>query len=214
MHADEQRRVASTSTHGVGVHNFLTNSWTEAQVPVDRTTPSLSSEGSNSPAAAVTSIDVAKGSAAADASIKGATTLHQPTEPGTEAIPLNPLVAAYVDSLSVRGFNAENQGFIVATMKGEILGEHNADRLFNPASVTKVATSLTVISRLGPDFRFRTALYTDGAFDPATGILHGSLYVIGSGDPAFFNENALMVVDKLNRSGIREVDGNLVVLGR
>lgn len=131
-----------------------------------------------------------------------------------DAVPVNPLVAAYTDSLAAYGFGAENQGFIVSTMRGEVLAEHNADRLFNPASVTKIATSLTAISRLGPDFSFRTALYTDGKLDPSTGILHGSLYVIGSADPAFFFENAMMITDKLNRSGIREVDGNLVVLGQ
>jgi len=128
--------------------------------------------------------------------------------------PVNALVAAYADSLAAFGFSAENQGFIVTTLKGEVLGEHNADRLYNPASVTKIATSLTAISRLGPDFKFRTSLYTDGTLDPTTGILHGSLYVIGSGDPAFFSENAMMIADKMNRSGIREVDGNLVVLGQ
>lgn len=127
---------------------------------------------------------------------------------------MNPLVAAYADSLATFGFSADNQGFIVTTMKGEVLAEHNADRLFNPASVTKIATSLTAISRLGPEFKFRTSMYTDGTLDPATGILHGSLYVIGSGDPALFPENAMMIADKLNRSGIREVDGNLVVLGQ
>ncbi|MEK6320560.1 MAG: D-alanyl-D-alanine carboxypeptidase [Acidobacteriota bacterium] len=131
-----------------------------------------------------------------------------------EAEPMNPLVAAYTDSLAAFGFSAENQGFIVTTLKGEVLAEHNADRLYNPASVTKIATSLTAISRLGPGFKFRTTLYTDGKLDPSTGILHGSLYVIGSGDPAFFSENAMMIVDKMNRSGIREVEGNLVVLGQ
>jgi len=131
-----------------------------------------------------------------------------------DAVPINPLVAAYMDSLASYGYGAENQGFIVTTLKGEVLAEHNADRLFNPASVTKIATSLTAISRLGPDFSFRTSMYTDGKLDPSTGILHGSLYVIGSGDPAFFYENAMMIADKLNRSGIREVEGNLVVLGQ
>ena len=131
----------------------------------------------------------------------------------TEELPLNPLVAAYTESLAARGFAADNQGFIVTTLKGEVLAEHNADKLFNPASVTKIATSLTAISRLGPDFKFRTSLYTDGALDQSTGVLRGSLYVIGSGDPAFFYENAMMIADKLNRAGIREVEGDLIVLG-
>jgi D-alanyl-D-alanine carboxypeptidase/D-alanyl-D-alanine-endopeptidase (penicillin-binding protein 4) len=137
-----------------------------------------------------------------------------PDDESREAIPVNPLVAAYTDSLALRGFGADNQGFIITTLKGEVLAEHNADRLFNPASVTKIATSLTAISRLGPDFRFRTSLYTDGALDTTTGVLHGSLYLIGSGDPVFFYENAIMIADKLNRAGIREVEGNLVVLGQ
>jgi D-alanyl-D-alanine carboxypeptidase/D-alanyl-D-alanine-endopeptidase (penicillin-binding protein 4) len=98
-------------------------------------------------------------------------------------------------------------------MAGEILAEYNADRPFNPASVVKVATSLTAISRLGPDFRFRTTLYTDGTFEPSTGTLKGSLYVIGSGDPAFFYENVMLIADKLNRNGIRVIEGDLVVLG-
>jgi D-alanyl-D-alanine carboxypeptidase/D-alanyl-D-alanine-endopeptidase (penicillin-binding protein 4) len=76
-----------------------------------------------------------------------------------------------------------------------------------------LATSLVAISRLGPDFRYRTSLYTDGSVDPQTGVLNGSLYVIGSGDPAFLYENAFLIADKLNQSGIREVTGDLVVLG-
>ncbi|HSO75583.1 MAG TPA: D-alanyl-D-alanine carboxypeptidase [Blastocatellia bacterium] len=210
-----QRRVVTAN--GTGVHKFLTNSWTEAQAPVVRTTPSLTSEGTgNPPRASAAGGELAPPPPvmAGSTAISDATTQGQPGESPSDAPPLNPLVAAYADSLALRGFDAENQGFIVATLKGEVLAEHNADRLFNPASVTKVATSLTAISRLGPDFRFRTSLYTDGAFDPSTGILHGSLYVIGSGDPAFFYENGLMIVDKLNQSGIREVDGNLFVLGR
>ena len=66
-----------------------------------------------------------------------------------------------------------------------------------------------------PPLRFAAHGLPEGlTLDPATGVLHGSLYVIGSGDPALFPENAMMIADKLNRSGIREVDGNLVVLGQ
>ena len=129
-------------------------------------------------------------------------------------MPANPLIAAYATSLMSRGKSFENQGLIVMTLDGQILAEHNADRLFNPASVTKIATSLTALAKLGPNYQFRTNLYTDGALDPQTGILKGSLYVMGSGDPAFFYENAMLIADQLNRSGIREIEGNLVVMGQ
>lgn len=212
----------SASMHGVGVHNYLTESWTE-QLPagerasraseIQSTTPTLSSQAGSgtdqkSAAQGVTATRVP--TVVNDATRTGITT----NPSSVDSVPVNPLVAAYMDSLAVYGYGAENQGFIVTTLKGEVLAEHNADRLFNPASVTKIATSLTAISRLGPDFSFRTSMYTDGKLDPSTGILHGSLYVIGSGDPAFFFENAMMIADKLNRNGIREVDGDLVVLGQ
>src|SRR5215813_13894889 len=210
------RSQVATSSHTVGVHNYLSQSWTQPLSPAEKSSAAVeaASLGVASPSPATSEhnkavIEPAAGGASSEASrprVIGTPSLDQP--------PVNPLVAAYADSLASFGFSAENQGFIVTTLKGEVLGEHNADRLYNPASVTKVATSLTAISRLGPDFKFRTSLYTDGKLDPSTGILHGSLYVVGSGDPGFFSENAMMIADKMNRSGIREVDGNLVVLGQ
>jgi D-alanyl-D-alanine carboxypeptidase len=217
----------------VGVHNFLTDSWTEQDRLQARsggsvekglneapTSPSLTATGpsgsAHSPGVVVSPPPGSTAAAApANASANPADVARPtlPSAPGN-TVPVNPVVACYTDSLAARGFGADNQGFIVATLKGQVLAEHNADRLFNPASVTKVATSLTAISRLGPDFKFKTALYTDGTLDRSTGTLHGSLYVVGSGDPAFFYENAMMIADKLNQSGIRTVDGNLVVLGQ
>lgn len=207
------RAQAATSSHTRGVHNFLSQSWTQPQSSVAR--PASDTEmASQGPSLSEIGPAPKPGVETAVLAPEEATRPRIANAVPGEPAPLNPLVAAYADSLASFGFSAENQGFIVTTLKGEVLGEHNADRLYNPASVTKVATSLTAISRLGPDFKFRTSLYTDGTLDPSTGILHGSLYVIGSGDPAFFSENAMMIADKLNRSGIREVDGNLVVLGQ
>ena len=205
------RRQVATSVHGVGVHNFLTQSWTQPLSPVEKSPNGAESVSANTNAGAA---DPAHAIAVSTGEAEEATRPRVTTGATLDTPPMNPLVAAYTDSLAAFGFSAENQGFIVTTLKGEVLAEHNADRLYNPASVTKIATSLTAISRLGPDFKFRTSLYTDGILDHATGILHGSLYVIGSGDPGFFSENAMMIADKMNRSGIREVDGNLVVLGQ
>lgn len=209
------KRTVAASSHGVGVHNYLTNAWTQQVGSPDKIPAASDTENpATSPGVGDVTVKPASQPAVSTMPAEGVTRPRLANADAPAEPPLNPLVAAYADSLATFGFSAENQGFIVTTMKGEVLAEHNADRLFNPASVTKIATSLTAISRLGPDFKFRTSLYTDGVLDPATGILHGSLYVIGSGDPALFPENAMMIADKLNRSGIREVDGNLVVLGQ
>ena len=205
-HRSKWRRQVARSApvyHRSGIQNFLTQTWVKPQAqPVQGTgEPQLNST--------IISQGISTASISTDA-----TNAQTPDQTLADPILINPLVLAFANSLAARGFEAENQGFIVTTLNGEVLAEHNADRAFNPASVVKVATSLAAISKLGPDFRFRTTLYTDGALDPATGTLHGSLYVIGSGDPAFFYENALLITDKLNRSGIRAVEGDLVILGQ
>jgi D-alanyl-D-alanine carboxypeptidase/D-alanyl-D-alanine-endopeptidase (penicillin-binding protein 4) len=187
------RRVARVNQpHHAGIHNFLTEVWSQPQ-PAN-TTSTAETETSLSPP----------------------NTSNGPTaNPAASEVAqlANPLIAAFVTSLAEHGFSPAGQGFIVETLSGQVLAEHNADKLFNPASVVKVATSLVAISRLGPNFRFRTRIYTDGVLDLANGRLHGSLYVMGGGDPALFSENAMLIADQLNRQGIRSVDGNLVIQG-
>lgn len=201
--------------HRSGIQNYLTQSWANAQAgtqqggPNADATPTMTAEAINpSPSTTSSAPAMTAGGNGVDAASPANSSLTM-----SGPISLNPLVLAYASSLQARGHNVDSQGFIVTTMNGEVLAEHNADRPFNPASVVKIMTSLVAISKLGPDYRFRTSLYTDGLLDSSTGTLKGSLYIIGSGDPAFFYENAMLIADKLNRSGIYSVEGNLVVLG-
>ncbi|MEW6208542.1 MAG: D-alanyl-D-alanine carboxypeptidase [Acidobacteriota bacterium] len=199
-------RSSPSYNNNSAIHNYLTQAWSNGEPQIARGPQEMTD---NAPTTAE------KGASPATPTTAAPTTAAPASGEAVDGvIPMNPLVAAFAESLAVRGYDFENQGFIVATMNGEVLAENNADGKFNPASVIKVATSLTAISKLGPDFRFRTSLYTDGTFDPATATLDGSLYVIGSGDPAFLHENALLIVDKLNRTGIRTITGNLYVLGQ
>jgi D-alanyl-D-alanine carboxypeptidase/D-alanyl-D-alanine-endopeptidase (penicillin-binding protein 4) len=57
-----------------------------------------------------------------------------------------------------------------------------ADRLFTPASTTKLLTEATALEVLGPEHRFRTRVYRTG---PVTegGTLEGDLVLVASGDP-------------------------------
>src|SRR5258708_4070699 len=144
-----RRVVVSASAHGGGVHNYLSESWTQpitsgerAPAPSDMqsATPTLNSanvSGSDQKPGVQALPTTRVPPAAGDASRMGVAI----NRGGIDSVPVNPLVAAYTDSLAAYGYGAENQGFIVTTLKGEVLAEHNADRLFNPASVTKIATS-------------------------------------------------------------------------
>ena len=103
-----------------------------------------------------------------------------------------------------------NSGILIENLDGAIVLESNASGAFNPASNVKIATAYAVLKTFGPDFRFRTDVYTDGALDTATGTLTGNIYVSGK-DPMFGYQHAVAIAHELNRLGIRAVTGDLIV---
>src|SRR6516165_3163847 len=48
---------------------------------------------------------------------------------------------------------------------GKVLYSLNAEKLFVPASTTKLLTEGTVLAKLGPNYRFRTPIYRTGPID-------------------------------------------------
>ncbi len=88
-----------------------------------------------------------------------------------------------------------------------------SDRPFNPASVVKVGTTLWALDRLGVDHRYVTSVGYRGSWRRAGSTIEGSLMVVGGADPDFQPENAFLVARELNRLGVREVSGGLLVQG-
>ncbi len=72
---------------------------------------------------------------------------------------------------------------VVALRDGRVLYERNQDRLFAPASNTKLFTTALALSTLGPEYRFTTKIVVEQPVD-AAGRLRGNLVFIGSGDPS------------------------------
>lgn len=101
-------------------------------------------------------------------------------------------------------------GVLVESLKGEIVVESAANTPFNPASNVKLATAFAVLKTFGPEYRFPTSVWTDGSYEEATGTIHGNIYVSGR-DPMFGFEHGVMLASELNRMGIRNVQGDLVV---
>jgi D-alanyl-D-alanine carboxypeptidase/D-alanyl-D-alanine-endopeptidase (penicillin-binding protein 4) len=88
------------------------------------------------------------------------------------------------------------------------------------ASNMKLFTTSTVLSQLGPETRIATKVFRDGRID-AQGVLHGSLYLQGSGDPALgtpnfygpylagLGTNLLDLTPQIKAAGITSVTGRL-----
>ena len=109
-----------------------------------------------------------------DASVFGGIDRAQTPAVAVEAPPLR-AVEAYKDLLKTRGQNLNDQGILVQSLDtNTTLAEHNADIAFNPASVMKLATSLTALAKFGPDYRYRTNFLADGAVDASARKLTGT----------------------------------------
>ncbi|HKX26273.1 MAG TPA: D-alanyl-D-alanine carboxypeptidase [Blastocatellia bacterium] len=120
----------------------------------------------------------------------------------------------YVDRLTAEGHNWKQHGVYVETFdKGTPVAMLNESTEFNPASVTKLATTLAALDKLGQNYRFHTELRADGEVNPQTGVLQGDLMLLSGGDPSFSLADAQRVGEALQKVGIRQVDGSLVVVG-
>jgi D-alanyl-D-alanine carboxypeptidase len=103
------------------------------------------------------------------------------------------------------------QGVYAVAEDGTVLASVAAARAVHPASVTKVATTLALLERLGPTHRFETRVLRAGALRDGT--LHGDLVVRGGGDPALVFEDAFLILRALRDLGLHRVDGALAVQG-
>jgi D-alanyl-D-alanine carboxypeptidase/D-alanyl-D-alanine-endopeptidase (penicillin-binding protein 4) len=103
------------------------------------------------------------------------------------------------------------QGVLVVAEDGTVLASEAADRAVHPASVTKIATSLAMLTRLGPEYRFTTRVRAGGRV--ADGTVHGDLLVEAAGDPFLVDEGAFLILRRLHALGLHTVDGRVAVDG-
>ncbi len=109
-------------------------------------------------------------------------------------------------SVEIPGFS----GILVEDLNGNVVMDSFSNYAFNPASNVKVATAYAVIKTFGPDYRFPTNVWTDGQVDAVSGTLYGNLYISGR-DPVFNYEHAVDIANELNRLGVRNISGDLIV---
>ena len=91
-------------------------------------------------------------------------------------------------ALSAAGPDKGTWGVLVSdAATGEVLYARNADAYFMPASNAKLFTTALALATLGPDYRVRTTVASDGPMD-ANGVLGGNLVLVGRGDANLSNQ--------------------------
>lgn len=85
----------------------------------------------------------------------------------------------------------------------------NDDSLMIPASASKVITAAAALDLLGPGWKFVTQLVSSGPVE--ADLLKGDLYLKGGGDPGFVSESMWFLVNEFHRTGIRTIQGDVIV---
>lgn len=118
-----------------------------------------------------------------------------------QANPLHNLIESVMSEASSEEIE---YSFLVQNLKtGDVVYSHNADALLNPASNTKVLTSLAALQLLGADYTFKTQLFAMPNSEPSH--LH-ALTLKGYGDPSFNSVQLQGMVHQLKEKGIKKID--------
>ncbi len=114
---------------------------------------------------------------------------------------------------------------VVSLDTGNRLYALNEDKLFTPASNTKLFTTAAALALIGPDYRFKTTVESIGTVDKY-GRLNSDLVVVGRGDPNLSGRTLpyylhterktppiqvlIDLADQLVAKGLKYVDGDVV----
>lgn len=134
--------------------------------------------------------------------------------------PEGPSLSSVANALfdTLEGEGALASAYVVDAQTGEPLFTHREHVRLLPASTMKVVSTASVLSVLGPEFRYRTPVALEGT--QVNGLFLGDVVVEATGDPSLgswrFPETALaceQVADAMQARGIRQWRGQVRVRG-
>lgn len=134
--------------------------------------------------------------------------LAKPLE--VSAKPEDVALAKEIDAVIERSelANARWGVMAVSLRDGRVLVARDARKLFNPASIQKILTSVVALDRLGPDFRWKTRVYSKAEIRDGT--LTGDLILYGEGAPDFDLAGIEKLAAQLKASGLKHITGDVV----
>src|SRR3954468_21991209 len=114
---------------------------------------------------------------------------------------------------------------VVSLPDGKVLYQHNAEKLMQPASNTKLFATAAALGLIGPGYKFQTTV--EAAASPASlGSIAGDLVLVGRGAPTlsarvlpFKDKTELQgsttqpleeMADQVAKAGVKQVDGDVI----
>ena len=86
--------------------------------------------------------------------------------------------------------------------------QHNSTKKLIPASISKVLTSVGLFELHGAHKKIETKVLS--VSKPKKGVLRGNLYIKGGGDPTLVSEKLWLLVNEVQKWGIKRIEGDLV----
>jgi D-alanyl-D-alanine carboxypeptidase/D-alanyl-D-alanine-endopeptidase (penicillin-binding protein 4) len=102
---------------------------------------------------------------------------------------------------------SQSAAVVLDARSGATLYARNSTASLLPASVEKLAVSYSVLRVLGPTYRFRTELV--GVGSRSGRVWHGSLGLVGYGDPTLTRADIDRLAKRFADTGIRRVQGRV-----
>ncbi len=99
--------------------------------------------------------------------------------------------------------------YVTVDGAGPVLFERNSERGLIPASTQKMYIAGAALSAMGPDARYSTDVFADGAV--SKGVVNGDLVLRASGDPTFGATQLGALATSVKSSGVTRVSGALVL---
>lgn len=104
------------------------------------------------------------------------------------------------------------EGFVGMELRNlssnQVLLSFNEDKLFTPASLSKIITALISLESLGTNYRFETQVFRSS---PITSNYNGNIYIKGFGNPVLSSDEYKYILKKATvDQGITKLYGNIV----
>ena len=115
-------------------------------------------------------------------------------------------VNATIDESEFR--NARWGVIAIGLQDGRIICGRDAQKLFNPASIQKLLTSIVALDKLGDESRVRTSVYSKNKIE--NGVLKNDLVLYGRGAPDLDDAEISKLAASLNQKGLTKIEGDIV----